>query len=343
MHCPTLKELPSPPKGKTGWPWTQESLQLPVAMPDGSPWPKVSIITPNYNFGQFIEETIRSVLLQGYPDLEYIIIDGGSTDDSVEIIRKYEKWLTRWLSEKDNGSANALNKGIRMISGDIFNWINSDDLLTPNCLAKVAALWSNQPQSMICGYCMIFDKDGDKKIIKNANLSVENFLFHWTRNILYVQPAVWVPMISVNKAGQFSESIYYTFDWDWMIRVVENCPIVYTSDILAKYRIHPSSKTVLYDEVKKDEELRKISEKYLRQPCWRNSFVKFKKHYDMVDWCDEVCRIRAYGCGRFKTAALILIKSLSNYRRLINRFTWGALKETLFQVKFNPQQLIHKI
>src|SRR5262245_16909311 len=141
MRCPTLAELPPPPVGKIGWPWTIETLKLPSVSSDGLPWPSISIVTPSYNQGQFIEETIRSVLLQGYPNLEYIIIDGGSKDQTVDIIHKYEPWLTYWVSRKDRGQAHAINDGLRRASGTIFNWINSDDVLAPNALATIALLF----------------------------------------------------------------------------------------------------------------------------------------------------------------------------------------------------------
>lgn len=123
----TPKDLPLSPKGKTGWPWTEQIEALPDHLPDGSQWPRISVVTPSYNQGQFIEETIRSVLLQGYPNLEYIIIDGGSTDNSVEIIKKYEKYLAYWVSEPDKGQSHALNKGFRRATGHLVGWQNSDD------------------------------------------------------------------------------------------------------------------------------------------------------------------------------------------------------------------------
>src|SRR5215467_11579550 len=105
MNSPTLDQLPPAPTNKTGWPWTSLSSPHASTLPNGQPCPKVSIVTPSYNQGAFIEETIRSVLLQGYPNLEYIIIDGGSTDQTVDVIRRYDPQLAYWISEKDHGAA----------------------------------------------------------------------------------------------------------------------------------------------------------------------------------------------------------------------------------------------
>src|SRR3954471_14946777 len=112
MRCPKLNELPPPPPGKTGWPWTIESSSIQSYGRDMKLWPSISVVTPSYNQGPFLEETIRSILLQGYPDLEYLVIDGGSTDDSVSIIRKYQQWIQYWVSEPDGGQSAAIQKGI---------------------------------------------------------------------------------------------------------------------------------------------------------------------------------------------------------------------------------------
>ena len=137
-----------------------ESSQLAEAMPDGKPWPRISVVTPSYNQGQFIEETIRSVLLQGYPNLEYIIVDGGSTDGSVEIVRRYGLWISSWSSERDNCQSEAINKGLRGATGEIVSWLNSDDLLTPGALHKVALrLASDDRPAVVCGVAEVRSTD----------------------------------------------------------------------------------------------------------------------------------------------------------------------------------------
>src|SRR3990172_2210461 len=113
MRCPRLNELPAPPPGKKGWPWTEESRQLPELTPDGRQWPRITVVTASLNQAPFIEDTIRSVLLQGYPNLEYFVLDGASADRSVEIIKKYSPWLSYWASEPDSGQSSAINRGLK--------------------------------------------------------------------------------------------------------------------------------------------------------------------------------------------------------------------------------------
>ena len=139
MKCPTISELPPAPKDKTGWPWTEESTKLPEKSPDGSRWPCITVITPSFNQGQFLEEAIRSVLLQGYPNLEYFVFDGGSSDNSSEIIKKYSSWLTYWVSEPDNGQSAVINRGLQMGTGFYATWINSDDMLCKNAFFEHAS------------------------------------------------------------------------------------------------------------------------------------------------------------------------------------------------------------
>jgi len=102
-HFSSIPALPSSPSGKSGWPWDAGLQHVLEGVPEGEPWPKISVVLPNYNYGRYVEESIRSILLQGYPNLECIVIDGGSTDNSLEIIRKYEPWISYWESEKDRG------------------------------------------------------------------------------------------------------------------------------------------------------------------------------------------------------------------------------------------------
>lgn len=144
MRCPRLADLPRPPADKAGWPWTEESEQLPDLMPNGQPWPKISIVTPLYNQEGFVEETIRSILLQGYPNCEHIIVNDGSTDGSLAVAEKYGRWST-CITQKNAGQSAALNRGFRTAQGELIGWQNSDDLYGPDNFKEGALASARYP------------------------------------------------------------------------------------------------------------------------------------------------------------------------------------------------------
>lgn len=212
----------------------------------GSPWPKISIVTPSYNQGRFIERTIRSVLGQGYPNLEYVIIDGGSTDDSVQIIRKYENHLTYWVSESDRGQSHAINKGLTHCTGEIFNWLNSDDFLAPGALATVAAAWTRRPGTVIAGNIVMRYEDGTMKTVASNALTVENFV-RWRRGYengcAFQQPSTFVPLAAVSDVGGIREDLNLVMDHFLMIELLQRCDVTYIPDVLSQFTLHNASKT----------------------------------------------------------------------------------------------------
>jgi glycosyltransferase involved in cell wall biosynthesis len=244
MRCPTLSGLPPPPPGKTGWPWTKDSPQLSDTMADGRPWPEVSIITPSYNQAPFLEETIRSVLLQGYPNLEYIVIDGGSTDQSVDIIRKYQKWLGNWVCEPDNGQADAINKGWQMSTGKILAYLNSDDTYCPGAMAVAASYFLQYPEvGMVYGDCNIVDDKG--ALIKNYKLHEMSYgdILYWF-NYIIPQPTVFLRREVIATVGILNANLHYAMDYDLWLRVGLRFKIKYIPKFLATARLHPTAKTV---------------------------------------------------------------------------------------------------
>lgn len=261
MRCPTLKDLPSPLKGKTRWPWTEENERLPDKMPDDRPWPRVSIVTPSYNQGQFIEETIRSVLLQGYPNLEYIIIDGGSTDGTVDIIRKYEKWLAYWVSEPDRGQSHAINKGLKISTGKLFNWQNADDVLAPGALRVTASAMIDYPQaSYVHGYQILIDSQsniihelkppygGKCDFLPSLVHSISNFKGGSHLGCLMDRNLVV-------EVGMIDESLHYTMDVDITLRLQIIRPAFYVDRLVLYFRIRPDMKTNLWNAQRAKERL----------------------------------------------------------------------------------------
>lgn len=242
---PRLQDLPL--SDKPGWPWTEETPPLPLTKPDGTDWPKISIITPSYNQARYLEETIRSVLLQGYPNLEYIIIDGGSTDESVDIIKKYEPWLSYWVSEKDRGQSQAINKGFAKATGDIFAWINSDDYYAPGAFARVADAFLQHDTQWVAGITCRVHPDGE---IFKLSRKPPKKLEIWYVGGQYQQQGTFWRRNLWEFAGGVDETLHFAFDYDLWMKFIKVQPFAFWIDQpLANFRIHPESKTSL-DQLK---------------------------------------------------------------------------------------------
>lgn len=272
MRCPRLEELPAPPPGRVGWPWTEASGAVGERIGDGRPWSRVSIVTPSYNQGQFIEETIRSVLLQGYPDLEYIIIDGGSTDGGVEVIKKYEPWLAYWASEPDRGQAHAINKGFQRATGEILAWLNSDDTYQPGALAAVAQTFEEHADvAVVFGECQFIDEKGaiiwaPPPTPGRRQLTLNDWITWW-KEYPAGQPAIFLQSATLRMAGPLNEALDCAFDYDLWLRVAENHRFHPIPRIIANFRRHPAAKSSRLSDLIL-EELEIASRPYLRRRGW---------------------------------------------------------------------------
>lgn len=210
-------------------------------------YPKISVITPSYNQGNFLEETILSIINQGYPNLEFIIIDGGSKDNSIDIIKKYEQHLAYWVSEKDRGQSHAMNKGIEKATGEIVSTIFSDDLLLPGALVKVAEEFNNADDdiSIIHGGTILFNSK--KNIAEEwgpTNPSYERYL----SGLCFSHTAGFVRKKYLDVVGYYTEKRHYGMDYDLYSRLLLVSRFKKTDHMFSKYRFHGESKTVSLTE-----------------------------------------------------------------------------------------------
>jgi len=245
---------------------------------------KISIITPSYNQGQYLEETIQSVLDQKYPNLEYIIMDGGSTDNSVEIIKKYESQLAHWESKPDGGQSNAINKGFNMASGDILAWLNSDDYYSPDTLHQVSELFARDDLKIVFGECALYHEKSGK--IKDSRV----FEFAQSHKIEYsdyiIQPSSFWTKKTWELVGNLNAKLTYTFDWEWYIRAKRAGVHFQAVDkIWSVYRYHDQHKTGTGGG-QREEELASIyslyhsellGQKYLQRRSMQDKILRVNK------------------------------------------------------------------
>jgi glycosyltransferase involved in cell wall biosynthesis len=248
MQCPTLVELPPPPPAKGGWPWTEESRRLPGIEPQPDSWPRVSIVTPSFNQGRFLEETIRSILLQSYPNLEYFVIDGGSSDCSLEIIQKYSRWLSYWVSRPDSGQSDAINRGLALASGDFVTWINSDDLLCKNALVEHASRIGFAPDTVYVGDCIYVDEDMRMLSLHRGRVHCLEDLVRirtvWYGDGQIVQPEVIFPRELYLTVGGLDSNDHLTMDFNlWGKFFLAGATFRYTEIPFGIFRKHSNQKT----------------------------------------------------------------------------------------------------
>lgn len=247
VRCPDLSELPGV-EGKTGWPWTEQSERLPARMSDGSAWPRITIVTPSFNQGEFLEATIRSVLLQGYPDLEYLLIDGGSSDGSVETIRKYSQWLSYWVSEPDAGQSDAINRGLRLGSGVFASWINSDDMLCKDAFMAHASRVGFDTTVVYVGICVNADRDGTPLSLHRGRIHSLKDLVRipevWRNGGNIVQPEVLFPRQLALQVGCLNPEHHYSMDYElWGKFFLAGAKFQYTDVPFGMHRRHAQQKS----------------------------------------------------------------------------------------------------
>jgi len=259
MVTPSLTSLPGPPPGKTGWPWTDGSPPIPDALPDGRPWPRICIVTPSYNQAAFLEETLRSVLLQGYPALDYIVMDGGSEDGSLEILRKYEPWLSRLRVGPDEGHAAAIAEGFEKSTAGIMAWLNSDDRYEPGTLERIASYFARHPQ-VVFVTSNINDMDAESRIFTESEY---RFIASPCRTLTanlgwhnWPQPGSFWRRWAYEACGGMDSSFRFCMDRDLFLRITALGPARrLKGPPTASFRYHDESKTTTMQSVREEDNL----------------------------------------------------------------------------------------
>ncbi|MFN3405093.1 MAG: glycosyltransferase family 2 protein [Cytophagaceae bacterium] len=291
-------------------------------------FPRISIVTPSFNQAHYIEETIDSILSQNYPNLEYIIIDGGSRDGSVDIIKRYERYLKYWISQPDKGQADAINKGLTFCTGEIFNWINSDDILLSGALDHIAEMYTRERFDLLAGHVVNFNNSGYKEAVANNNLSPINTLF---REIGYFhQPGIWLKTERVKALNGVKTDYHYSFDAHLIIRyMMDNVKMVYTDKELVKFRLHDNSKTMSYHTRFVEENIR-IADELKESDYFKADKEKIKSWIRFKKWYLLLYNIEKSDSGRSVKIYKILFSIISDIPFRFSRYTAGTIRNILF-------------
>lgn len=243
MNAQFFQELPLSSQNRTGWPWTPSSDYLIQPSHPGSSLPKISVVMPSFRQSKYLEECIRSILLQNYPDIELIIHDGGSGPEVLNILRKYDPWISYWVSEPDRGQSHAVNKGILKSTGSVIFWINSDDVCLPGAFQKVMQIFLENPEVKIVS--------GQARVIDSSSVTtgtLRSYYKDWYE--IVTNPGNSLRQVSTffhrsifDECGLLDESLNEAMDTEFLIRATEHHRPIVLNDELAAFRDHPEAKT----------------------------------------------------------------------------------------------------
>jgi glycosyltransferase involved in cell wall biosynthesis len=295
--------------------------------------PLVSVVTPSYNQAEYLEETILSVLGQDYPNIEYIIIDGDSTDGSVDIIRKYEEQLMYWVSEPDEGQADAINKGWRIARGQYLTWLNADDVLLPDAITRCVQFLEESPDSMMV-YGDVYHIDQYSEIL---GLQVTHEFNYMTviRSAVnpVMQPGFLVRREALDTAGELNPKLQFGLDFEYWLRLGCVAAIRYTGFPVARFRVHPTSKTTNQQSVMASERIQMFEAVFARDDL----------HEDLQSLESEsLCNVRLIAANGYlkaldgRSARRCVLEAMRlNPASLSPRVVW-----TLFKTLVPPEILV---
>jgi len=250
--------------------------------------PLVSIVTPSFNQGLFINETISSVLAQSYPDIEYIIVDGASTDSSLSVISRYTRRLALFISEPDTGQASAINKGLLAARGEILGWINSDDILYKDTVSLVVSIFNKNPEvDVVYGNVDYGPSTSSvERVIKGMSFEfVESFR---RLSVPMPQQGCFWRRSALKRCGLLNEKWHYVLDRDYFIRLADKCILMYVDSTLGLFRSHPKSKSVAMCQGW-SQELVELYKSYYESPMLRGSLRKYRNEVMAAVYLTSAC------------------------------------------------------
>jgi len=303
-------------------------------------FPLISIITPSYNQGQFLEETIRSVLLQDYPDIEYIVIDGGSTDNSQAIIRKYKTQLAWFVSETDSGQADAINKGLKKATGEFVAWINSDDIYTKGAISSaVDKLKSNPDCGMV--YSNVLSIDAESSIFNTMEYGNWGIRELMQFNIIG-QPGVFMRRKALEDVGLLDPKFHFLMDHNLWLKIALKYPVKYINEFWAAARFHPAAKNIAHAE-KFGIEAFRIYEWMEKQVDFLPLFQENKKTIEAGAYLFKARYLLDSGdnWAAFKNYLKGITLDISSLPREINRIAYSLLSDLKLFEKLKDNYL-HK-